>query len=311
MLDQPVAPPEKLRQLKQLLDRSTDLELVARLVLGRYWRQATPEQQAEYVRLFKELVMQTMAERFSWYTGETFEITGAKPVDERDTMVATRILRRAGKPPIMVDWRVRQSADSFLLIDILAEGVSLVVTQRAEAADVIGREASMACWARCAPASPNARRRAEPRLDDASPCCREASQGARRDDDRGVFSGIAHALRTGCRRQDSPPVHGPPTTRNASGPRAAAGSGPPAWLGRRAWAGSRPPRRDRWHFAATGSWPDVKITLTRGWCWRTHRARAKPSTAPGICTSLNRMSTGTSARSTATASAAAVASITR
>ena len=140
VLDQAVAPPEKLNQLKQLLDQSTDLELVARLVLGRYWRQATPEQQAEYVRLFKELVMQTMAERFSWYTGETFEITGAKPVDERDTMVATRILRPSGKPPIMVDWRVRESGGSFLLIDILAEGVSLVVTQRAEAADVIGRD---------------------------------------------------------------------------------------------------------------------------------------------------------------------------
>ena len=140
MLDQPVPPPEKLNQLKQLLDQATDLELVARLVLGRYWRQATPEQQAEFVALFKELVMQTMAERMSWYNGQTFEITGAKPVDERDTMVATRILRPSGKPPILVDWRVRESGGSFLLIDILAEGVSLVVTQRAEAAEVIGRD---------------------------------------------------------------------------------------------------------------------------------------------------------------------------
>ena len=140
VLDQPTPAPEKLNQLKQLLDQATDLELVARLVLGRYWRQATPEQQAEFVALFKELVMQTMAERMSWYNGQTFEITDAKPVDERDTMVATRILRPSGKPPILVDWRVRASGGSFLLIDILAEGVSLVVTQRAEAADVIGRD---------------------------------------------------------------------------------------------------------------------------------------------------------------------------
>lgn len=139
VLEQPVAPQRKLDELKLLLDQSTDLELVARLVLGRYWRQATPEQQAEYVWLFKQLVMQTMAERFSWYTGETFEITGAKPVDERDTMVATRILRPAGKAPIQVDWRVRETGGDFLLIDILAEGVSMVVTQRAEAAEVIGQ----------------------------------------------------------------------------------------------------------------------------------------------------------------------------
>lgn len=140
VLDQPIEPPAKLNQLKQLLDKSTDLELVARLVLGRYWRQATPEQQAEFVGLFNELLMQTMAERMSWYNGQTFEITGANPVDERDTMVATRILRPSGKPPILVDWRVREKDGSFLLIDILAEGVSLVVTQRAEAAEVIGRD---------------------------------------------------------------------------------------------------------------------------------------------------------------------------
>jgi phospholipid transport system substrate-binding protein len=140
ILVQPTPQPEKLSQLKQILDQSTDLELVARLVLGRYWRQATPEQQSEFVKLFNELLMQTMAERMSWYNGQTFEITGAKPVDERDTMVATRILRPSGKPPILVDWRVRENGGSFLLIDILAEGVSLVVTQRAEAADVIGRD---------------------------------------------------------------------------------------------------------------------------------------------------------------------------
>ena len=139
ILDQPTPQPEKLSQLKQILDKATDLELVARLVLGRYWRQATSEQQTEFVGLFNQLLMQTMAERMSWYNGQTFEITGAKPVDERDTMVATRILRPSGKPPIMVDWRVRETSGSFLLIDILAEGVSLVVTQRAEAADVIGR----------------------------------------------------------------------------------------------------------------------------------------------------------------------------
>ncbi|MFZ1425158.1 MAG: ABC transporter substrate-binding protein [Geminicoccaceae bacterium] len=139
ILDEPVTPEQRLQGLKQLLDQSTDLELIARLVLGRYWREANASQREEYVRLFKELVMQTMAERFSWYTGETFEITSAKPVDDRDTMVATRILRPSGKPPILVEWRVRQSDSGYLLIDILAEGVSLVVTQRSEAAEVISQ----------------------------------------------------------------------------------------------------------------------------------------------------------------------------
>ena len=66
ILDQKTAAQDRLQDLKQLLDQSTDLELISRLVLGRYWKQADAGQQAEFVRLFKELVMQTMAERFSW-----------------------------------------------------------------------------------------------------------------------------------------------------------------------------------------------------------------------------------------------------
>ncbi len=73
ILDQKTAAQDRLQDLKQLLDQSTDLELISRLVLGRYWKQADAGQQAEFVHLFKELVMQTMAERFSWYTGETME----------------------------------------------------------------------------------------------------------------------------------------------------------------------------------------------------------------------------------------------
>lgn len=130
---------EKLSSLKSLLDKSADLDLIARLVLGRHWRTATPEQQAEYTRLFDQLVMQTMAERMSWYTGQTFEIVDAKPVDERDTMVETRIIRPGGAPPIKVDWRVRKSDGGHQLIDIVAEGVSLVVTQRSEANEIVGR----------------------------------------------------------------------------------------------------------------------------------------------------------------------------
>jgi phospholipid transport system substrate-binding protein len=139
ILSEDASDQQKLARIKDLLDQATDLDLVARLVMGRYWRSATEEQRREYVRLFNALLMQTMAERFSWYSGETFEIQDATPVDERDTMVATRILRPSGKPPIQVDWRVRQSDGRYLLIDIVAEGVSLVVSQRSEAAEFINR----------------------------------------------------------------------------------------------------------------------------------------------------------------------------
>ncbi|MGK5643291.1 ABC transporter substrate-binding protein, partial [Streptomyces sp. URMC 126] len=68
ILNADAMPQQKLARIKSLLDQATDLTLVARLVMGRYWREAGEAQKQEYVRLFNALLMQTMAERFSWYT---------------------------------------------------------------------------------------------------------------------------------------------------------------------------------------------------------------------------------------------------
>ena len=127
----------KLVELKRVLDEATDLDLIARLVLARHWRTASPEQQEEYLDLFNQLIMKTMAERLSWYTGQTFRLTSSRAVDERDTTVSTEIIRPSGAPPIKVDWRVRQSEAGPKLIDIVAEGISLVVTQRSETNEVV------------------------------------------------------------------------------------------------------------------------------------------------------------------------------
>lgn len=131
---------QRLAELVELLNTATDLDLVGRLVLGQYWRSATEPQRAEYTRLFKELVVKTMADRLSTYGGETFEITRATPVDQRDTVVSTRIISPRGGQPIAVDWRVRQLDGRYSIIDIVAEGVSMVVTQRSEVTSVVSQK---------------------------------------------------------------------------------------------------------------------------------------------------------------------------
>ncbi|MCL6607121.1 MAG: ABC transporter substrate-binding protein [Geminicoccaceae bacterium] len=128
----------RLERLARLIDEATDLAIVARLVLGRYWREASEAQRRDFVALFRALILKTIAERLDEYGGETYEIVGVQPVDERDSLVSTRILRQGGTP-IAVDWRVRAEGGRLLLIDFVAEGVSMVVTQRSEVAEIAGR----------------------------------------------------------------------------------------------------------------------------------------------------------------------------
>ena len=55
-----------------------------------------------------------------------------------DTIVSTVILQRSG-PPVNVDWRIRAGDDSYKVVDVIVEGVSMVITQRDEFSSVIRR----------------------------------------------------------------------------------------------------------------------------------------------------------------------------
>ncbi len=126
-------------RFRELLDQGFAINTIARFAIGRYWRAATPEQRREYLALFREFVLDTYARRLDGYAGETFEIIKSQPIDEKDTMVSTEIVRQNG-PPIRVDYRVRIRTDGHKIVDIIVEGISLVVTQRAEFASVINRK---------------------------------------------------------------------------------------------------------------------------------------------------------------------------
>ncbi len=125
-------------QIRNLLSEGFDLPFIGRFVLGRHWEQATPEQRRDYLRLFSEYVLKTSSARLDSYAGETMTILSERPAGTKDIVVSTRIERPSG-PPIEAAWRVRTSGERYRIIDVMVEGVSMVVTQRSEFAAVIQR----------------------------------------------------------------------------------------------------------------------------------------------------------------------------
>jgi phospholipid transport system substrate-binding protein len=131
---------QKFDDLVVLLEKPIDLDLVARLILGRYWRTTDDGQREQYLQLFREYALANLASKLHLYQGQSFEVTGAKVVSDQDALVTSRILSD-GQPPLQVDWRLRQRSDGGLVtIDLIVEGVSLIVTLRSEFASVIERQ---------------------------------------------------------------------------------------------------------------------------------------------------------------------------
>lgn len=133
------------RRLRLAIEQQTDLGLLGRLVLGRYWRTASPSQRDEYLDLFRSFVVQVFVDRLRPYAGrdlgaldDHFQIVASRPAGKNDILVHSRILPPAS-PALEVHWRLRHRTDGPVIIDAIVEGVSLLVTQRSEFATVLER----------------------------------------------------------------------------------------------------------------------------------------------------------------------------
>jgi phospholipid transport system substrate-binding protein len=132
-------------ELLPIVEQQADLALLGRLALGRHWRTATPAAQDEYLALFRRLVLQRFVERLGRYAGaqlgelgERFEIQASHALNERDTLVQS-VLFTPGGGSLRIEWRLRGGEGPPVIIDLIVEGVSLLVTQRSEFAAVLER----------------------------------------------------------------------------------------------------------------------------------------------------------------------------
>jgi phospholipid transport system substrate-binding protein len=138
VLAKPVSARQREARFRELLHDDFDVPTIARFVLGRYWRLATPEQQQEFVSLFAEYVTFAYSNRLSQYMGETLKVTGSRP-EPQGSIVTSFILHTNGTAPARVDWRLTWTDGTYKITDVIVEGISMAVTQRSEFASVIRR----------------------------------------------------------------------------------------------------------------------------------------------------------------------------
>ena len=102
-------------QFRDILISDFDIPLISKIVLGRNWKTATPEQRSEYQRVFGEYILRTYSSRLGGYAGETLQVVSERPAGKRHVVVGTLIERPAG-PPIKAEWRVRTGGNRLGII---------------------------------------------------------------------------------------------------------------------------------------------------------------------------------------------------
>jgi phospholipid transport system substrate-binding protein len=123
--------------LEKLIDSNVDVTEVARFCLGRFWRTATPPQQREYLELFHRVLVNSVTEKLGEYKGVTYSMGRGMPRD--DIVSVPTIVNRPGTAPNKLEWVVSLANGGPKIIDVIAEGVSLRLTQRSDYASYLQR----------------------------------------------------------------------------------------------------------------------------------------------------------------------------
>ena len=128
---------ERADRFRRLMNENFAIKGIAKFVLGRHWRKATESEKKEYLQLFEDLLVDTYADRFAKYSGEKLVVNKSEVRGKGDALVHTIMIRVDGAKPLKVTWRVRGKKGIYKIVDIMVEGISMVVTQKSEFASFI------------------------------------------------------------------------------------------------------------------------------------------------------------------------------
>ena len=109
-----------------------DFAEATKLAVGRAWSSATPEQQKKLVDGFRTMLIRIYSNAIEAYRGQTMRVQPvATPAGATEVTVRNQYIR-PGQTPVAVDYAMRKTPQGWKIYDITVEGMSLVLTYRAE-----------------------------------------------------------------------------------------------------------------------------------------------------------------------------------
>lgn len=133
--------PNYLREIvRQELMPYVQVKYAGALVLGRYYRDATPAQREAYFAAFGDYLAQAYGQALALYNGQTYQIQPEQPLGDANIVaIRVTIVDPNGRPPVRLDfqWRKNSQTGNWQAYDMVAEGISMITTKQNEWGDLL------------------------------------------------------------------------------------------------------------------------------------------------------------------------------
>lgn len=129
--------PSMISDFERMMGRYGDMPTIAQSVLGPAARSASAGQLSAFAEAFQFYMARKYGRRFREFIGGTVTVAGAQDTGRYVEVISTVNLR--GEAPFEVRFRVWDRSGRPLFIDMLIEGVSLVISERSEIGALLDR----------------------------------------------------------------------------------------------------------------------------------------------------------------------------
>lgn len=130
----------KQKQLTRMFLQVMDSDWIGKFVLGKYWQGLSDEQKRTYLQSYRKYLVDSYVPKFRQYNDQAIVIKGIKDLGNGQYLVITDIESSSSQANTKVEYRIKASGGSYKIHDIIAEGVSLLTTQRSEFGSIMSNE---------------------------------------------------------------------------------------------------------------------------------------------------------------------------
>lgn len=129
----------RFKLLAPIVERSHDLDFIAKTILGKHWTKLNREQQQIFTSHFHKLSISTYAGWFKEYDGEHFKFIEQKTMPRKYVLVRSQLIQSNGDT-VSFDYLLRQDKRDWRIINILADGVSDLALKRVEYRSILEKK---------------------------------------------------------------------------------------------------------------------------------------------------------------------------
>jgi phospholipid transport system substrate-binding protein len=129
----------KITKIRSIINEIFDYTELSKRTLGREWAKFNATQQAEFVKLFSDLLEKTYADRLLAYSNEKVVFDKENMLNEGQAEVFSNVLTGDGKK-IPLDYRLVLKDGKWRVYDVIIEGISMVKNYRDQFRDILAKD---------------------------------------------------------------------------------------------------------------------------------------------------------------------------